>query len=104
MCFVWITEQTAIISLYNTNWLVLITEMKSVYCAVRIKSLSTIQVNFRCYKAMTSITISVLYFMVGRLKVSHNYDQQWAEANTSHSFSVPPDYLRPATGQFYREV
>jgi hypothetical protein len=35
MCFVWISEQTAIISLYNTNWLVFITETECVYCAVR---------------------------------------------------------------------
>ena len=35
MCFVWISEQTAIISLYNINWLVFITEMERVYCAVR---------------------------------------------------------------------
>ena len=27
MCFVWIWEQTAIISLYNINWLVFITEI-----------------------------------------------------------------------------
>ena len=27
MCFVWISEQTAIISLYNINWLVCITEI-----------------------------------------------------------------------------
>jgi hypothetical protein len=35
MCFVWIWEQTAIISLYIINWLVFITEMECVYCAVR---------------------------------------------------------------------
>jgi hypothetical protein len=35
MCFVWIWEQTAIISLYSVNWLVLITETECVYCAVR---------------------------------------------------------------------
>jgi len=35
MCFVWIWEQTAIISLYNINWLVCITETECVYCAVR---------------------------------------------------------------------
>jgi hypothetical protein len=40
MCFVWIWEQTAIISLYNINWLVFITKMKSVYCAVRTASLN----------------------------------------------------------------
>ena len=41
MCFVWISEQTAIISLYNINWLVFITETESVYCAVRTGSLNT---------------------------------------------------------------
>jgi hypothetical protein len=35
MCFVWISEQTAIISLYNINWLVCITQTECVYCAVR---------------------------------------------------------------------
>jgi len=35
MCFVWIWEKTAIISLYNINWLVCITETQCVYCAVR---------------------------------------------------------------------
>jgi hypothetical protein len=35
MCFVWISEQTAIICLYSINWLVFITERLCVYCAVR---------------------------------------------------------------------
>jgi hypothetical protein len=35
LCFVWIWEQTAIISLYSINRLVFITERKCVYCAVR---------------------------------------------------------------------
>ena len=35
MCFVWISEQTAIISLYSVDWLVFITETECVYCAVR---------------------------------------------------------------------
>ena len=39
MCFVWIWEQTAIISLYSINWLVCITETECVYCAVRAGSL-----------------------------------------------------------------
>jgi hypothetical protein len=34
MCFVWISQQTAIISLYNINWLVFVTETQCVYCAV----------------------------------------------------------------------
>ena len=44
MCFVWIWEQTAIISLYNINWLVFITETECVYCAVRTGSLYVILV------------------------------------------------------------
>jgi hypothetical protein len=38
MCFVWISEQTAIISLYSINWPVFITETEYVYCAVRAES------------------------------------------------------------------
>ena len=38
MCFVWIWEQTAIISVYSINWPVCITERKFVYCAVRTGS------------------------------------------------------------------
>jgi hypothetical protein len=44
MCFVWISEQTAIISLYSINWLVFITETECVYCAVRTEYLSIIQI------------------------------------------------------------
>ena len=50
MCFVWISEQTAIISLYSINWLGCITETESVYCAVRTQTLNIIQVNFRVYR------------------------------------------------------
>jgi hypothetical protein len=39
MCFVWISEQTAIISLYSINRLVFITETECVYCAVYTGSL-----------------------------------------------------------------
>jgi hypothetical protein len=38
-CFVWIWEQTAIISLYSINWLVFINETECVYCTVRAGSL-----------------------------------------------------------------
>jgi hypothetical protein len=44
-CFVWIWQQTAVISLYSINWLVFKTEMKSVYSAVRTGSLYIIRVN-----------------------------------------------------------
>ena len=40
LCFVFIWEQTATCATYSINWLVFITEMKSVYRAVRIGSLN----------------------------------------------------------------
>jgi len=40
MCFAWISDQAAIISLYSFNWLLFITEAESVYWAVRIGSLN----------------------------------------------------------------
>jgi hypothetical protein len=45
-CFVWISEQTAIISLYSINWLVFITDTECVYWAVRTGSSNISQVNF----------------------------------------------------------
>jgi len=45
MCFVWISEQTTIISLYNINWPVFITETECVYCAIRTGYLYIIQIN-----------------------------------------------------------
>ena len=44
MCFAWISEQTAIISLYSINLSVFITEAESVYCAVRTGSLNQIYI------------------------------------------------------------
>ena len=54
MCFVWISEQTAILSLYKINWLVFITEMKSIYCVVRTGYLYTAEVNI-CLEIFTGI-------------------------------------------------
>jgi hypothetical protein len=45
MCFVWIWEQTAIISLYIINRLVCITETECVYCVVRTGSSYTARFN-----------------------------------------------------------
>ena len=51
MCFVWISEQTAIISLYSINWLICITKTECVYCAVRTGSSYVIQVNINLKRA-----------------------------------------------------
>jgi len=40
LCFVFIRKQTATYATYIINWLVSITETKSVYCAVRTASLN----------------------------------------------------------------
>jgi hypothetical protein len=40
MCFVWISEKTAIIFLYSINWLVFIIQTECVYWAVRANSLN----------------------------------------------------------------
>jgi hypothetical protein len=47
MCFVFIWEQTATCATYSINWLVFITEMKSVYCAVRTGSLRSLRFVFK---------------------------------------------------------
>ena len=39
MCFVWIWDQTTNFALHNIKRLVFITEVESVYCAVRTESL-----------------------------------------------------------------
>jgi len=55
MCFVFIWEQTATCATYSINWLVFITEMKSIYSAVRTGSLnksvcaSSLKVYCACY-------------------------------------------------------
>jgi hypothetical protein len=59
MCFVSISEQTAIIPLYNINWLLFITEMESVYCAVRTGSLTITQVNIILYMAKVTWTKAI---------------------------------------------
>jgi hypothetical protein len=46
ICFMWISEQTAIISLYSINWLVCIIERECVYYAVRNGYLNVIPDNF----------------------------------------------------------
>ena len=59
MCFVWIWEQTAIISLYRINWLFLITETECVYCAVRAACLNTIGDNPSFYNCKWNLMRSL---------------------------------------------
>jgi hypothetical protein len=71
MCFVWISEQTAIISLYSINWLVCITGAECVYCAVRTESLKRIRVVL-FFTGLRSCTdpVSKVYLLLVCLKFS----------------------------------
>ena len=62
MCFVWISEQTAIISLYSIDWLVFITEKERVYCAVWIESLNMVEVNL-CLQSTQHIFLTSMNIM-----------------------------------------
>jgi hypothetical protein len=44
MCFVWLSEQTVNFALYIMDRAIFMTEMESVYCAVRTESLYIIQI------------------------------------------------------------
>ena len=46
MCFICISEQAAIISVFTINRLVFITKRESVYCAVRTESINILVLNF----------------------------------------------------------
>ena len=59
VCFVWIWEQTAIISLHNINWPVFITEPDSVYCAVRTSSVSTTAVIFSFLRSDVAQSVTI---------------------------------------------
>jgi len=68
MCFVWIWEQTAIISLYSIDWLVFITETECVYWAVRstFYVLPTQCIYVFCVDVRTnSDYFTVLHWLVG---------------------------------------
>jgi hypothetical protein len=93
MCFVWISEQTTIISLYS--WLVFITETESVYCAVRTGSWNVIQFNFRRqtfpaprWEANTSAACYEISCVSGSHKVHyrvHNSPQFSPTLNHTHT-------------------
>ena len=58
MCFVWISDQTAIICVYNINWLVFTRQTESVYCAVRTGSLKVVQINLCNQLSLLSLPLS----------------------------------------------
>jgi predicted cation transporter len=63
MWFVWIAEQTAIISLYSINLLVIITETECVYCAVRTKCINVTQVYLSVSLTILTFSFHTLSFL-----------------------------------------
>jgi len=69
VCFVRIWEQTAITSLYSTNWLVCVTEPECVYSAVRAGSLNTIQSLKRQIQYADILAYNILFDVSKQLHV-----------------------------------
>ena len=61
ICFLRISEQTAIISVCSINWLVCITETECVYCAVRTGDLNVIQLNFSVQRVSKLYPLSLIH-------------------------------------------
>jgi len=72
MCSIWISEQTATMSLYNINMLDFITEVESVYCAVRTESLHNTY-TFRLQKFNLPVKLK---FISGKIFFTLN-DKDW---------------------------
>ena len=65
MCFMWISEQTSIISLYNINWLVFITETEciEVFYSPTEAQVNCLKSNFKIYINIyikTAVLLSIL--------------------------------------------
>jgi len=106
MCFVWISEQTAIISLYNINWLVCITETECVYCAVRTGLLKFIVYSRRSSEfdpgpvrltfTVDKVPLGVLflkYFAYRWSESFHHCSTQPHLCNLSSAIQLRPAYL-----------
>ena len=77
MCFVWIWEQTAIISLYSINWLVFITETECVYCAVGAE-----------YSSIILVNLCLIQLMVHKMTVAHLQPPHFQPSGVSSPFPV----------------
>ena len=73
MCFVWIWEQTVIISLYSIDWLACITETECVYCAVRTGSVK--------YKAIYSLVFTAVSHTITsvRVRATRGWDAKYGQ-------------------------
>jgi hypothetical protein len=107
MYFVWISEQTAIISLYNIKWLVCTTETECVYCAVRTGCLYIISLNFNFVflwvrRSFTGLSPEMsafdprlfhVGFMVGKLALGHVFSEKFGFSSRCDAIDAPWSYL-----------
>jgi hypothetical protein len=97
MCFVWISEQTAIICLYLINWLVFITEARSVHSAVRTGCLYTTRLNQRPWnsiKVSPDVTLSHSQCSFGTPNPLFNHlSQQTSKFSPGHNPPIPVKIL-----------
>ena len=78
MCFVWIWEQTAIISLYSINGQVFITETECVYCEVRAE-----------YTVYNRTFIKGLTFATGTIQNLLRLERMFVTADLHSAFYRP---------------
>jgi hypothetical protein len=92
MCFVWVSEQTAIISLYSINWLVCITETECVYCAVRNGSSNIIQVTltFRRFNKLLP-KFEILLYIVLKIWMSFELIRFYCTTDLYKTLSFPKE-------------
>jgi hypothetical protein len=105
MCFVWVWEQTAIISLYNINWLVCITETKCllrgtdwifvyisssrVGCSLRISSENSISTRFdsKCFSEIQFLREPWYHFRAHKSLQLVPW-ASWVQSTPCHSISL----------------
>ena len=99
MCFVFISEQTATCATYCINWSVFITEMKSVYSAVRTGALNKAV----CAWALKGDQYSwVLRTLVKYLWKSHIFAQPYR--GSDRYLPLPPPHPKKEPGLFLRNI
>ena len=105
MCFMYISEQRAIISLYNINWLVCITETQCVYCAVRAglqlwcKLFSTLQTVSRSRRSFAGLSLCMPRFDARSAHLSFVVDRVAEGQFSLTGLPFPPVRIIPPTPQ-----
>jgi len=99
LCFVWIWEQTAIISLYSINWLVCITETESVYCAVRTGYLYTILRSahtavFMCFVWISEQTAIISLYSIDGLVCITERENVYCAVRTGYLYTIQDKFSR----------